>query len=227
MIFGLSITIIYIIFGAAVFLLFLMLLYIHFRPETRVLYFGESDGRLDEVKVKNESSRSLRQGPRKWFKYGRAWLTVKNGKRITSYLGKHGSAYTWRTKEGKIEKIGTLWDAIQQIWDKDFIKKIPEQEANKLKNNDIYVTVDLDSGFTPEGFEPITEDTLEQEGDVEMAKQYAEGAKAAGKQAMIPLLMALGCGGLLTMIALGLLGWLSIGKQQVIQQAIQTLVTMI
>jgi hypothetical protein len=214
MLFGLPTEIVLAILSGTGLILFLFLLAKLLRPETRVLLLSDDDSRLDEITVDNETSRSLKQkGKRKWFKWGKAFLQVKNGKRITTYLGKRGTAYTWKADDGEVKKWGTFWEALNVLWPQDLIKKIPQSEADKLKTSEVFVTVNIAKGITPEGFQPMTEDDLLDEADIEAAQDYAEGAKGARKTVLLPLIMAAGTGGLLVMLALGFLGWLRVGGQ--------------
>lgn len=194
------------------------------KPVTKIYNFGESDRRLDEVTATGESPKGLRRdnkkNPQRWFKWKPAYLKVGIN-RQTTYLAKRGSAYTWNAQGGNDIKLGSFWDALNVLWStpeqQKLITKIPETEQALLRNNQIYVTVDLESGIKPTSidgkeFQAITEEDLATEGDKEMARIFAEGAKGATRTPVIPLLLALGSGIGVATFAFGLLGWLHIGK---------------
>jgi hypothetical protein len=192
-------------------------------PVTKIYNFGESDRRLDEVKATGESPKGLRRdnkrNPQRWFKWKPAFLKVGIN-RQTTYLAKRGTAYTWNIENGENIKLGSFWDALNVLWSspeqQKLITKIPQTEQQLLRNNSIYVTVDLDPGYKPPAdkdgkeFQAITEEDLATEGDREMARIFAEGAQGARKTQIIPLLLALGSGGMIATLAYGLLGWLHI-----------------
>ncbi len=197
------------------------------KPITRVMNCGEADRRMDEITVTGETPKGLRRdskkNPHRWCKYKPAFLCVKGGQRRTTYFAKRGSAYTWNLMDGEEVRIGSFWDALNTLWSapeqQKLITKIPEREAQLLRNNQIWVTVDLEAGYKPPAsnpdgkeFQAITEEDLATEGDKEMARIFAEGAKGATRTPIIPILLALGSGGLLITLAFGLLGWLHIGK---------------
>lgn len=226
--FGYDIIYFYAAFSAAFGILFFYILIKFLAPETRVLHLNDDDGRLNEIRVNQETARSLKQtNQRKWFKWGKPYLSVRHGKRVTTFLGKMGTAYTWKVEDGEIKKWGTFWEALQALWDKELIKKIPPADADKLKTSEVYVTINLKEGITPTGFEPMTEDALLDEANIDMAKDYAEGAKGARKTALLPILMAAGSGGLVTVILFAVMGWLKIGATTVVQQSTAKIISVL
>lgn len=196
---------------------FLYWLYETFRPETHVLLIGEEEKRLDTIKINKETPVTLnsynKKQPRRFFKLYNGYVESKNGKRVINYLGKRGTAYTWRIKPFPEEpvKIGSLWDGLNAVWDAKLIEKIPSEAKAALVNSDLYVTVGVDEGLTPPGYTSITEETVISEGASIMAEEFAKAAKTANKPSFILIIMAAGAGGLVTVFILGLLNWLSIG----------------
>lgn len=198
-------------------LVFIYWLWEKYRPETHVLLIGDEERRLDTVYINRETPTTLssydRKQPRRFFKLFAGYIESRRGKRILNYIGKRGTAYTWRIAAypAKEFRIGSLWDAINLVWDKALIDKIPEAAQAQLKTSDVYVTVQIAGGLTPEGYKPITEETIISEGDRIMAEEFAKASKTANKPNIMFVLLALGSGGLLTVFILGLLNWLKIG----------------
>lgn len=196
---------------------FLYWLYETFRPETHVLLIGEEEKRLDTIKINYETPTTLnsynKKQPRRFFKLFNGYVESRNGKRVLNYLGKRGTAYTWRIMPypGQNMKIGSLWDGLNAVWDTKLIEKIPEEAKALLKDSSLFVTVEIDKGLTPPGYSAITEETIISEGSKTMAEVFARARKNANKPNFMLTLLALGSGGLLTVFILGLLGWLSIG----------------
>lgn len=191
-------------------------LYETFRPETHTLLIGEEERRIDTVKINHETPIALfsynKKNPRRFLKLNPGYTESRNGKRIIVYLGKRGTAYTWRIKDIESNQVGSLWDALNLVWDEKLIKNIPEPAKKQLQESGIYVTVKLEEGLTPKDYAPITEETIISEGASIMAEEFAKAAKTANKPSFTLILLALGAGGLITTFILGLLNWLSIGK---------------
>lgn len=194
----------------------LYFLYERYRPETRVSLIEPETGRWDTIKINHESPTTLRSfnkiNPRRFFKYQRGFIESRSGKRITNFLGKRGTAYTWKIDdEGKEVKIGSLFDGLNLAWDPALVAKIPEDAKALLKTSDLYVTVKLADGLTPKGYADISEEHIIKEGDRDMALVFAESARKTRTPPLLFIILSLGMGGLLTVFALGMLGWLRVG----------------
>lgn len=198
----------------------LLLRYI-IKPKNQIQYLRERDGRGHEFDVAREDAISLETStnpPLRFFKFGRAYEFIKRGRAFTRFFGKEGTAYTWRLEgfaktnpEGETKPLTlefpTLEGAVKHCWGNETYEAVQEELKAKLRNNKMYVTVNLEPGITPEGYEPITEQTITKKADEDMASLIGREVKEAqGSDWKMILIMMLAGMGILA-IASKLFGW--------------------
>lgn len=195
------------------------------KPRNQVLYCRERDGRGEEYNIKNESAKTLETDTDpalRFFKFGRAYEFRRRGRAFTRFFAKEGTAYTWRllgfqkvksNPEGieKLKEVSlefpTLEEAIKHAWGKEDYDRTPEELQAKLRDKKMYVTVNLEEGITPEGYEPITEEIINKEGDQTMAALLAAEVKEASKLDWKMILIILVAGAGILAIASKALQW--------------------
>jgi len=188
-----------------------ILLSIYLKGKNRIMYFREKDGRGQELPVEVEdhiSCDTRSKPPLRIFKYGRSYefIVGKLKRKITTHLVKEGTAYSWtllgHSNPHDIDlEFDTLEDAVRAKWGKRFYKGVPENQKRKLRDNKLLVTVGLEKGSTPEGYEPISEVDINYKGEQDMANIFARGAKAAIQGTTVQNLAWMGFG---AAIALGI-----------------------
>lgn len=158
--------------------------YIFYRsimPERQILYLSEEERTGDFLTIEDTTPNILHAEGNKKFIRNTLAYTVKEGmKTITLSLGKRGTAYTFRTAStprGKAEKIGSLWDGLKSVWNEKEWEAINPELKQKLMNSEIFVTVELESGQTPEGSIKLSEDDIFTEANKRMAQLIGEGIK--------------------------------------------------
>ena len=92
------------------------------------------------------------------------------------------------------EKLGSLKDALTDLWGKKFYNEIPPKQQKLLDESKILVTVELEPGLTPKGYSPVSEEEIDAEADREAAKVFGKGLGATVKAQLYQgmLWMALG-----------------------------------
>lgn len=160
-----------------------ILFYKSIMPENQVLYLSESE-RIGEFLTIKDSTPNLHhaEGNKKFIRNTLAYQIKIGMKTITLSLGKRGTAYTFTpasTPKGKAKKIGSLWDGLKSVWNEDEWEKINPELKQKLMNSEVFVTVDLEAGQTPEGLPKLTEDDIFTEANKQMAALIGEGIKAS------------------------------------------------
>lgn len=224
--------------------------YIIWRPSNRVFYLKERDGRGDELRTKTEGPFHVdTQNPEyRFWKWGRSYEFVgRFKKKISTYFGKEGTAYTWLLQGFNTVPVGDvffefvtavdqygqeleIWDewqeeapekfeidfhslaeAVKYRWGDLFWASVPEPMKEKLMSDKLLVTVELEPGFTPEGYQAITEADINQQGDEEILKLYAQSAKAALGRPIVDTVATMMAGGLVIIVAAILLGWIQVG----------------
>jgi len=101
----------------------------------------------------------------------------------------------------------TLEDAVKSKWGEEFYENVPDKMKDLLRKNNLLVTVNLEPGIVPEGYEPITESVIKKKANEDMAELMAHSLKGAVKKTVLDIIpwIGLGCG--ITAIASKLLGW--------------------
>lgn len=113
----------------------------------------------------------------------------------------------WEEKKLTLE-FPTLEDAVKFRWGDDDYNRTPEELQAKLRDKKVLVTVNLEAGITPEGYQPITEEVINKEGDQAMAALLASEVKEASKLDWKMILIILGCGaGILAIVSKALSWW--------------------
>jgi hypothetical protein len=83
---------------------------------------------------------------------------------------------------------------------------IPDEQKQKVEEAKINVTVDLESGLTPEGYRPITEEDIHTEEDRKAAETYWEGKKRLDSGQWIKIILPALAGFGLAFVVLVLFG---------------------
>ena len=189
------------------------------KPKNQILYCRERDGRGMELNVDKEDAISLETAtkpPLRFFKWGRAYEFIKRGRAFTRFFGKEGTAYSWRLfgfsgKKGNPVKttleFPTLEDAVKHKWGKTFYWEVPEKRKAQLRDDKVLVTVNLEPGIVPEGYEPITESVIKKKAYEDMAELFARSARGAIKKTVLDWMPWLLAGAGIMAIGSKLLGW--------------------
>lgn len=181
-------------------------------PKKQVLYLSESERLGDFLPVTNLTPKSAecRKDNKRFFRNANAY-TVRLGRRIlTLWLGKRGTAYTFKpadTPEGKAVKIGSIYDALKTIWSEELLNKLEKNYRDPLLTSEIFVTVDLEKGLTPEGRTPVEEEDVFTESNQNMAGLVGTKVKEAlQREDWIRNFGLMGIGGVIVFVcqALGL-----------------------
>lgn len=108
-------------------------------------------------------------------------------------------------EEQKIEcQFHSLEDAVKFRWGDDY-ERTPEEMKEKLRQDKLLVTVNLEPGLTPEGYQIITESTVNTKADEDAASLIAEELKQANKRDWIELIITLVAGmGIITVLFVAL-----------------------
>ncbi len=142
-------------------------------PKRQVLYLSESERLGEFLPIKRMTPKSLYCTDNKRFKRRAVAFTVKQGRRtLTLWLAKRGSAYTFKpasTPKGKATKIGTIFEALETIWSKELIDKLENKYRDPLLKSEIFVTVELEAGYTPDGLPALDEAGVHTEANENMA----------------------------------------------------------
>ena len=192
------------------------------RPKNQIIYCRERDGRAMELNIAKEDAISLEtdtKPPLRFFKFGRSYELRRHGRPFTRFFGKEGTAYTWilqgfhkiTPKRGRPSKnpgesrkikleFSNLAELLKNLWGETFFASVPETQRIKLEENKVLVTVDLEPGITPEGYEPITDSTIRKKAKEDAAELIGRSLKGAVKTPIVQLLVTIGCG--------GFVGWL-------------------
>lgn len=104
----------------------------------------------------------------------------------------------WETE--KIEmSFETLEEAVKYRWGESFYRTVPENRKMQLQDLEMLVTVELEEGYTPEGFKPITEEQIYDKANERVAEIWSVKARSAIKQPVVQYIAWMGCG-----VAIGL-----------------------
>lgn len=189
------------------------------RPKNQILYCRERDGRGLELNVDKEDAISLETAtkpPLRFFKWGRAYEFIKRGRAFTRFFGKEGTGYSWRLfgfsgKKGNPVKteleFPTLEEAVKYKWGDEFYGAVPDEMKEKLRDNKVLVTVNLEPGIVPEGYEPITESVIKKKAYEDMAELFARSARGAIKKTVFDWMPWLLAGAGIMAIVSKLFGW--------------------
>jgi hypothetical protein len=103
-------------------------------------------------------------------------------------------------------KIGSFFDALQMILEPETIKAIDPEYQKKLMDSKLYVTVDLEKGQTPEGYQPISDKEITYDANRTMANLLSQGVEGLQKRdwIFIGAVFLAGMGTMLLLEAIGL-----------------------
>ena len=105
----------------------------------------------------------------------------------------------------------TLADAVEYKLGSKFYNTIPQKRRDELLDNKVYMTVELETGLTPKGYTPISEQDINEEGDKNFIKLLSQDLKGALQVPVLQYFFIMGFGGFLTMIGLILFGYMPVG----------------
>ena len=202
--------------------IFMYVFFPMFGSTTRILYCRERDGRGLDLAVKEEDEIRLdTKNDIRFFKHGRSYAFEGSMKRLISmFFAKEGTAYTARLmgfsgtdeEPTKIElEFPTVWEAVKHKLGDEWVKQWPEKQKKLLQDDKFLVTVDLEPGLTPEGFEPATEQDIADKGKRDMAKLLGEAARNALHGGMIDKIPWIGVGVAVGLVGAMALGWIPVG----------------
>lgn len=201
-----------------VFILIGILLGVFLRPlvGNRVLKMDPSDHRFWELNIAEESAITLECQETKgiplqrFFKHHPGFTGIVGRflkKPVTMFLGRTGTAYTWRLESGIEKKLGSLADALKTLWGEDFYGTIPETRRTELEKSEVGVTVGLATDpLTPTGMKEVSEENIKQEEDRVASRTFwkERGAKDRGMYVNIILAAGLGFGVCAALVLLGI-----------------------
>ena len=186
---------------------------------SKVFYLRERDRRGSELRVQREDNiKVVTKGkmPMRFYKYRGAYEFIKGGfKKVTVFLGKEGTAYNYALEgfeETTIEVKEKLSEWMKLLWGDAFWMTIPEDRRQQCDEKTIRLTVALEKGMTPEGFAPITEKDINNDGDEAMAAVWAKGVNKGAATPIINYLLAIGAGAGVTFAVCLAMGWIQLAK---------------
>jgi len=169
------------LFGVVASIIILVVINQNLQRSFEVWYFSESE-RLIEIKtVQKKSPKQVKTKDNYRFIRNSVAYTLKRGaKTVVVWLGKRGTAYTYKPEAGKEDKdgnpiykrIGTLLNGIENALGEDMIEELKTDNPDiyqKLQVSDVFVTVDLESGITPEGLPAMNEEDVFTEANNDLA----------------------------------------------------------
>ncbi len=152
------------------------------KHKVEVMNVRERDMRFQDVQIETETEKTMtgKVGKRskrrtlRFIKLGRGF-TSEAGRRTTRFIGKEGTAYT-TLPHGSGELV-PLASVIEAIWGEEYNKLKPEMRTT-LEKGVVNVTVELEKGTTPEGYQVVTQEEvtreIQQEEVAEIRKKYTE-----------------------------------------------------
>jgi len=176
-----------------------------FRPKAKnqVMKILSKGRRFIDFNIKQENAFSVECEPKKGYPLQRFLklcpsFTGEVGRFLkrtrTRFIGKEGTAYTWKTESGKDKKIGSLAKALRGLWGDEFYFTVPEPQREELEKSQIHVTVDIDENFKVEDYPVIREEDIFEEEDRKAAETYWQGKKQAEKGQLSQWLFIFGAG---------------------------------
>lgn len=199
-----------------------------------VYYFSEAERLLEPKKVSQMSPKQLKTKDNYRFIRNSVAYTLKRGaKTIVVWLAKRGTAYTWKPQHNKridkpvydedgkqkhdedgnplfetetvYQRVGTLLDGLRSAIGEELVKDLEPDVYEKLVKSEIFVTVDIEEGTTPDGLPPMSEKDIYQEANGDMAELIGHRIRNALAQIdWIEKIALMGSGGLAIVILQGL-----------------------
>jgi hypothetical protein len=202
-----------------VFVIMIVLIFVLYRMLNKSLYgviqLSELDHQGEFLQIIDDKSSSIvhTQKERMFVRNAGAYTIDWMGRIVRAYLGKLGTAYTFTpatTPKGKASRVGSLYDGVMALpsW-KTEEENIKEDMIKELKDSKIFVTVDLDIGYTPEGYTQMSETDVKSEANASMMGMVGEGIREEmEKRDWVTILALLGAGGFVVFVAqsLGIIG---------------------
>ena len=148
-----------------------------------IYYFSETERLLEHLSIIDMTPKALKTNDNKKFMRNAPAYTIRSrrGGGETIWLGKRGTAYTFKPKttpKGKAVKVGSLWDGLTSIISDDLVASIKDEVKNKLIESEIFVTVELESGLTPDDMPSMTEEDVNTEANMGMANLIGLGIRS-------------------------------------------------
>lgn len=179
-----------------------------------VWYFSESE-RIIEVKdATSLSPKQIKAKDNYRFMRNSVAYTLRRGaKTVIVWLAKRGTAYTFRpTQTGKdaegnpiYQRVGTLWEGLESCLGEDTLGEVEPEVKQKLMASKIFVTVDLEAGTTPAGFEAMSEQDVYTEANNDMASLIGHRIRHALNEIdYIEKIALMGSGGLVILVLQGM-----------------------
>jgi len=197
------------------------------RTKMKIYHFSENEKLFDIYNVDAFSPNALYSNKEhmRFFRHAPSYKS-RAGNTIM-WLAKRGTGYLFRLEDTTIEvkeknedgevikkeikqvakKLGTLWDGLQAILTPELCEQFSTEVKERLMKPDIFLTVELESGKTPDNLPDITEEDIYNETATRMSGLIFSGIKEAMKEDYMKILLTLGCGvgACLVLIRLGVL----------------------
>jgi hypothetical protein len=189
-----------------VFILVGILLGIFLRPMVgnRVLKLDPSEHRYHELDIYEETAISIecvdKKGmpPQRFFKHHPGFVGTSGKflkKTVTLFLGRTGTAYTWRMEQGMWKCLGNLAEAVRTVWGEAFYETVPDDQKKLLEDSKVNVTVGLaEEPLTPSGMRPVSEEDIHKEEDRSASRTFWKERFAKDKSLYINIILAAGLG---------------------------------
>lgn len=203
--------------------IFMYILFPLLGSATRILYCRERDGRGSDLAVKVEDEIRLDTANNlRFFKHGRSYAFTGMMNRLKSvFFAKEGTAYTAKlmgfsgTEDEPTQVVlefPTVWEAVKLKLGDAFLRPFPEEQKKLLQDDKFLVTVDLEPGLTPAGYDPATEQDIADKGKRDMAKLLGEAAKMALHGGLIDKVPWIGFGVAVGLVGAMALGWIPVNQ---------------
>jgi hypothetical protein len=186
----------------------------------RVMFVRERDRRGVQYSIKKEDHiKVITKGnpPLRIYKYRGAYEFVAGmGRKVTTFFAKEGTAYNMALESGDVEvkqdlsKGENFGEIAKIIWGEEFYKSVPEDRRRMLETKAITMTVNIESGITPIGYAPITEQNISADGNENMAAAVAKGVTKGMGIPWINYIFSIGCGTGITFAICLLMGWIKL-----------------
>lgn len=111
----------------------------------------------------------------------------------------------WKEQEVEL-KFPNLEAAVKEMWGEEFYSEVPEKMKSLLRDNRLFVTVNLEPGIVPEGYEPITESVIKKKAKEDAAELIGRSLKGATKKSITDWIFIFGAGAGAATIAFVFLG---------------------
>lgn len=179
------------------------------RVKMKIFHFSENERLYDIYNVDAFSPNSLYSNKEKKRFIRKAPSYKSRVGNTIMWLAKRGTAYLFRledsnktviNEDGEKEnkqvaiKIGTLWEGLQAILGAELCEQFETNVKERLMNPEVFITVELESGKTPDGLPDITEDDVYNETAARMSALIFSGIKEAMKEDYMKIILTLGCG---------------------------------